>query len=94
MAHWLLQYEYVPDIVTRRGPHRAAHLQAIARQHDAGHLILAGAHGDPPHGGTFVFVDVDRADVEAFARDDPYAQAGLVRSSRIEPLAAVVSPVL
>ena len=52
---------------------------------------MAGAVGDPPNGGLFVFSAADRAlrDVETFASDDPYVHAGLVTARRVEPWTVV-----
>ena len=55
---WTLTYDYVPDIVERRAPHREAHLAHVAEWHERGELVVAGAVGDPPHGALFAF-DVD-----------------------------------
>lgn len=85
----LLTYEYVPDILERRGPHREGHLAAIARYHEAGTLLMAGAAGDPVDKGVFVFRDA--AAVEPFVAEDPYVAAGLVTSRRSEPW-TVVTP--
>ena len=79
----LLFYDYVPDIVDRRGPHREAHLALIARHKEEGDLLLAGAVGDPPTGGLLVFTA--DADAEAFAREDPYVVNGLVTEWRTAP---------
>ncbi len=81
----VLIYDYVPDVLERRGPHREAHLAHIGDWVGGGRLAMAGAIGDPPSGALFVFESTDRADVERFAADDPYAAAGLVSGSRIEP---------
>lgn len=86
----LLTYEYVPDIVERRAPHREGHLAAIAGYHAAGTIVMAGAVGDPVRGGLFVFRDAAGAD--AFMAEDPYVAAGLVVSHRVEPW-TVVTPV-
>ncbi|HWD65022.1 MAG TPA: YciI family protein [Solirubrobacteraceae bacterium] len=82
--HHLLIYEYVEGMGERRGPYRDAHLAQIREQRDAGHLILAGALGDPPTGGAFVFKDVTRDHIEAFVAADPYVSADLVPAYRIE----------
>jgi uncharacterized protein len=82
--HHILFYDYVADIADRRGPHRAAHLQRIAAEREDGHVIMAGALGDPPHGAAIVFRGVDRDHIEEFARTDPYVAAGLVTARRIE----------
>jgi uncharacterized protein len=80
----LLFYEYVPDIVERRGPFRDAHLERIRAARERGEVTLAGALGDPPHGAAIVF-QVAPERIQAFAREDPYVQAGLVAGWRIEP---------
>jgi uncharacterized protein YciI len=84
-THHLLFYDYVEDILDRRGPHREAHLERIRAAKERGHVALAGALGDPPHGAAIVFRDVAPEQIEAFAREDPYVEAGLVRDWRIEP---------
>ncbi len=86
----ILTYEYVADVVERRKPHRAAHLEQIRRWSAERGLVLAGATGDPPSGALFVF-EGDRAEVEAFAAADPYGAAGLVSAARIEPWTVVAA---
>jgi uncharacterized protein len=82
---YLLIYTYVDDIVDRRGPYRAGHLERIRSEKAAGRVVMAGAVGDPPSGGAIVFQGVAREDVERFADGDPYVEAGLVTERRIEP---------
>jgi uncharacterized protein len=87
--HFVLFYEVVDDMVTRRAPHREAHLRLIREAHARGDLVMAGALGDPPDGGLFVF-RAEAADVaEAFARADPYVTHGLVTSWKIKPWTVV-----
>lgn len=83
--HHLLFYEYVPDIIERRGPYRDAHLERIRAEQAAGRVVMAGAVGDPPHGAAIAFNDTDVSSIEQFVREDPYVQAGLVSDWRIEP---------
>ena len=78
--HRILFYEYVDDMVERRGPYREAHLARIGAEREAGRIVMAGALGDPPHGGAVVFLGVPEAEIESFARADPYMEAGLVKS--------------
>ena len=86
----LLHYDYVPDILERRGEHRDAHLAHIADWKETGKLRLAGAAGDPPHGALFVFsAETALGDIETFASDDPYVHAGLVTARRVEPWTVV-----
>ncbi len=82
--HHILFYEYVEDMTERRGPYREEHLNKIRAERDAGRIVMAGALGDPPHGGAIVFKGVDRAHIEEFADTDPYTVAGLVTARRIE----------
>jgi hypothetical protein len=82
--HHILFYEYVKDVAERRGPHREAHLERIRTEREAGRIVMAGALGDPPHGAAIVFAGVEPEQIEAFARDDPYVQAGLVTARRVE----------
>ena len=82
--HHLLIYEYVEGMAERRGPYREAHLAQIREQREADHLIMAGALGDPPTGGAFVFEDASREQIEEFVAADPYVAADLVPSYRIE----------
>jgi uncharacterized protein len=86
-----LFYEYVPDILERRAPHREAHLAHVGAAADRGELVIAGALGDPPHGAMFAF-RVDRPEaIEQFVAADPYVKAELVTGHRIEPW-TVVAP--
>ncbi len=84
-TYHLLLYDYVEDMLERRGPHRDQHLARIASEREAGRVVMAGALGDPPRGAAIVFKGVGRQAVEEFARDDPYVRASLVPSWRAEP---------
>lgn len=89
-SYLLLFYDYVPDILERRDPHRQAHLAAAREAKDAGALLNVGAVGSPPSGAVFVFADTELERVEAYAAADPYVAAGLVTASRVEPWTVVV----
>ena len=84
----VLTYTYVEDILELRKPHRAAHLEHVRRWSEERGLAIAGATGDPPSGGLFVF-EGDAAEVEAFVAADPYGEAGLIAEARIEPWTVV-----
>lgn len=84
-SHYLLLYDYVEDVVERRGAYRADHLARIRAEQEAGTVTLAGAIGDPPNGAAIVFRGVGRGHVEVFVNEDPYVRGGLVRVWRIEP---------
>jgi uncharacterized protein YciI len=78
----ILLYDYVEDILERRGPYREAHLAGIRAGKDDGRILMAGPLGDPPTGAAIVFADRDAA--EAFAKADPYVANGLVTDWRVE----------
>jgi uncharacterized protein len=84
-VHHLLLYEYVKDMAERRGPYRDAHLARIRYEREAERIEMAGALGNPPTGAAIAFSDAELEEIEAFVRTDPYVQAGLVTSWRIEP---------
>jgi uncharacterized protein YciI len=85
----VLFYDYVEDIVARRGPHRPAHLELLREYMADGRILDGGALGDPPHSGMIVFDSEEPAVAEEFAGRDPYVQAGLVKSRRVEPWTVV-----
>jgi uncharacterized protein YciI len=82
--HHLVLYDYVADVAQRRAPHRDRHLERIRSEQEAGRLIMAGALGDPPSGGAFVFRDTSPEAIETFVRDDPYMHAGLITGWRVQ----------
>ena len=82
---YALFYDYVEDVVERRAPYRADHLELIGRWRDEDRVVMGGAVGDPPHGGLIVFRVDDPADVESFVAADPYVRNGIVVSHRVEP---------
>jgi uncharacterized protein YciI len=83
-VHQLLLYDYVENMLERRVPYREAHLERIAAEREAGRIVMSGPLGDPPHGAAIVFRGVKPDQVEAFANEDPYVQAGLVSAWRVE----------
>ena len=89
--HQILLYDYVPDIVERRAPHREAHLARIAEWVGAGRMLMAGATGDPPTGALFVLPGDDPGAGPRFADGDPYVETGLVTAWRILPWTVVAS---
>ncbi|KAG2497806.1 hypothetical protein HYH03_004077 [Edaphochlamys debaryana] len=90
--YFLLEYKYVPDILEKRGPFRAAHIEGAKKQAEAGKMVLGGAFGESPEGALFVFRDTTAEEVEKFVQADPYVQNGLVPSWKIKPYAVVVGP--
>jgi uncharacterized protein len=84
VVHHLLLYDYVENMLERRGPYREAHLAGVSAQREAGRVVMAGALGEPPHGAAIVFRGVDPEEIEAFVTSDPYVEAGLVTQWRVE----------
>jgi len=89
--HQILFYDYVEDVLERRGPHREAHLARIAEWIDSGRMLMAGALGDPPAGAAFVLPGDDPAEAERFAEGDPYVAAGIVSARRVLSWTVVAS---
>jgi hypothetical protein len=81
--HYLLTYDYVDDILERRGEFRSAHLSEAWEAHERGELMLAGALADPVDGAVFIFQCDDPSPITAFIERDPYVRAGLVTKCSI-----------
>lgn len=86
--HYLLFYDYVPDVLTRRDPVRPAHLDLARAFLANGTLELAGAYADPVDGAVFVFTSREAA--EDFIARDPYVANGLVTGHRIRDWNVVI----
>lgn len=86
----VLFYDYVEDVLERRGPYRAEHLALLARWKQAGRLVSAGALGNPPAGAMFVFAVDDPQQIDAYLASDPYLASGLVAGHRVVPWTVVV----
>jgi uncharacterized protein YciI len=76
---FLLEYTYVDNMLTKRVPHRQAHLEVAKEAIEKGNLILGGAHSDTKL-ATIVFKAKDASVVKSFAENDPYVKEGLVTS--------------
>jgi uncharacterized protein YciI len=87
--HYLLMYDYVPDILERRAAHRAAHLAHARAAVERGDLVLGGAL-NPPDGAILLFRGDSPAAAEAFVVADPYVVHGLVTGWRIREWTTVV----
>lgn len=89
-SYFVLRYDYVSDILEKRGPYREAHLRGAQDKLASGNLVCAGATGSPPDGAMFLFKDTSQQDIEAFVQADPYFKNGLVTSYNISPYIVVV----
>jgi len=85
---FVLFYDYVDNMLERRGPYRPAHLELVNEFHAAGKLTMAGALLDPVDSAMLVFRD--RESAEAFVARDPYVANGLVPKHRIREWSLVV----
>jgi uncharacterized protein YciI len=90
VAYYILFYDYVPDMVTRREPVRPEHLAHARSFFERGFLRQAGAYGDTADGAVLVFESDTEAPVEEFIRGDPYVEAGLVTKWRVRPWNVVI----
>jgi uncharacterized protein YciI len=87
---YILRYEYVGDILDRRGPFRAEHLERAVSAKKDGHVVMGGALVNPPDAGVFVFNVADKEVIEEFAKADPYVLNDLVTSYSIREWTVVV----
>jgi len=90
MKHFLLFYDYVPDVLERRPQFRGAHLQHAWAAQQRGELVVAGALADPVDGAVLMFAGEDKQVAEAFARADPYVIGGLVERWHVREWTTVV----
>jgi uncharacterized protein YciI len=88
--YFVLWYQYVPDVVEKRAPHRADHLALAREWQAAGKIVLAGAFDPPTDGALFVFRADSADEVEAFVAKDPYVKNGVVTGHRVRPWNVVV----
>jgi uncharacterized protein YciI len=88
--HFLLFYDYVPDVLERRPQFRGAHLGHARAALARGELRLAGAFADPVDGAALFFSAPSREVVERFAREDPYVLGGLVTNWVVREWTTVV----
>jgi uncharacterized protein YciI len=87
---FMLTYGYVPDMVERRQPHRAAHLKHLEDARDRGLLTLAAAFSDPVDGALLLVEADESVQVFAWLADDPYNKAGLIRSASVREINVAV----
>ena len=92
-TQYLLKYDYVPDILEKRGPHREKHLGLAQELIDQGKCLSGGPTGpiemQVPTGALFLFTDLEAA--QQFTQQDPYVEAGLVTRHSIEEWNVVLS---
>ena len=85
--HYILKYSYVADILTRRAPHRAAHISLAQEYKKDGRIVMGGALGDLS-GATVIFRKME--DIDNFLKQDPYFNNGLVTDHEVAEWSVVV----
>lgn len=88
--YYILFYNYVENILERRAPFRSEHLALAQAAHARGELVIAGALSEPVDRAVLVFKVEEKATIEAFVRNDPYVQNGLVAEWQIRPWTVVI----
>lgn len=86
---YVIQYDYIADILEKRKPHRDAHLAHIGKQVTEGNVILGGAVDHPPTGALLILRNLSSTEIEQLVKDDPYFINGLVKSYTVKPYIAV-----
>jgi len=87
---YIVQYEYVENVLEKRAPYREAHLAHAGKQLQNGNLILGGALDHPPTGALLIFRNLKPDEIEPFIKQDPYVINGIVTKYTIKPYIAVV----
>lgn len=83
--YYALTYKYVPDILEKRGAHRAAHLQLLQQY---GKQCLLGGAMNPPKSALIIFKS-PKSTVEEFVKADPYVSNKLVTEYDIQEWSCV-----
>ncbi|WNZ00023.1 YciI-like protein [Sulfurospirillum sp. 'SP'] len=92
--YYILFYNYVDNIIEKRVPFREAHLALATSFVESGELLLGGAFANPADGAILIFKVGNKTQVEAFVKQDPYVQNGLVTSWNIREWSVVVGAAL
>ena len=91
-TRYLLNYEYIPDVLEKRGPFREGHIGLAKDMIEKGTCISGGPTLIPgegvPNGALFIFNSKEAA--EDFVKGDPYVEGGIVTSHSISEWSVVV----
>jgi hypothetical protein len=86
-VHFVVISRDKPGMAERRARTRPAHLAYMSGRHaDGRHIIgmpLADDDGAAMTGSLYLMEAPDRASAEAFARHDPYAEAGIFQTTEV-----------
>lgn len=88
--YYILFYELADDYLEKRVPLRPAHLAMAEKAREAGQMVMAGALANPPGGALLVFKGDGPEVAEAFAKNDPYVQNGLIKKWYVREWTVVV----
>jgi uncharacterized protein YciI len=91
-TQFLLKYDYIPDVLEKRGPYREGHLGLAEKLIDEGRCLSGGPTGEPgvevPTGALFIFTELEAA--QQFVDEDPYVSGGIVTGHSIEQWTVVL----
>jgi uncharacterized protein len=79
---YILRYDYIPEVLERRGPYREEHLALAKRSCISGGPTASTKNPSIPIGALFIFPDAHSA--TSFVDSDPYVSAGIVTGFSIE----------
>eukprot|EP00039_Didymoeca_costata_P020565 m.341687 g.341687 ORF g.341687 m.341687 type:complete len:137 (+) comp20355_c0_seq1:130-540(+) len=80
-----LRYSYVDNMLEKRTPYRADHINAVSKLDAAGKVAISGAFNEPCDGALFLFHEgtITQDEIKEFAKTDPYVVNGLVTSWQV-----------
>jgi uncharacterized protein len=91
-TQYLLRYDYISDVLEKRGPYREGHLGLAKQMIEDGTCLSGGPTGEVgmevPTGALFIFTE--EAAAKAFVEGDPYVANGIVTGHSIEEWNVVV----
>jgi uncharacterized protein YciI len=91
-VQYLLKYDYIPEVLEKRGPFREGHLELAMNLVAEGKCLSGGPTGESgvevPTGALFIFTDEEAA--KLFVKEDPYVANGIVTGHSIEEWNVVV----
>ena len=88
--HYILFYDLVENALEARAPYRDDHLALASDAFERGFLTMAGALTDPADTSILIFRADSKAEVEEFARNDPYVNNGVVTKWSVREWAVAI----
>ena len=86
---YVLQYEFVENVLEKRAPFREGHLAIFRKQVQDGNLVIGGVVDHPPKSSVAIFRHLTPEDIEQMVQQDPYGMNGIVTKYTIKPYIAV-----